>query len=303
MTSRSLCVLRFPRHYDQHFSQHSNWKRRDSKLHQQQIVRNKVYVNFTTYCAFSLCFGLSRILVSFFFFFLIFYICFLFYSHPSICFFANLFISSFVLSLTLFFSLQIPSSLFSLGGITHLSTFSLISVCSFLLFYSIAIWLFSIMSCDLIFICFDLTILLVSNSLGFVFPLFFFFSCWLSSTYDLIWIFVAFLTATGVVSLKSDFAIQYQNCNFSRRYLNYSTCTLLCCIFFPLFYLYLFIHIFIFCFALIFLAWQFYTRACHKRVDHLAANRSQQDSASPVRWSIISFPFFFSFFFFISKGF
>ena len=176
----------------------------------------------------------------------------MFYSHPSICFFANLFISSFVLSLTLFFSLQIPSSLFSLGGITHLSTFSLISVCSFLLFYSIAIWLFSIMSCDLIFICFDLKILLVSNSLSFVFPLFFFFSCWLSSTYDLIWIFVAFLTATGVVSLKSDFAIQYQNCNFSRRYLNYSTCTLLCCIFFPLFYLYLFIHIFIFCFALIF---------------------------------------------------
>ena len=92
----------------------------------------------------------------------------------------------------------------------------------------------------------------VSRSLSFVFPLFFFFSCWLSSTYDLIWIFVAFLTATGVVSLKSDFAIQYQNCNFSRRYLNYSTCTLLCCIFFPLFYLYLFIHIFIFCFALIF---------------------------------------------------
>ena len=131
----------------------------------------------------------------------------MFYSHPSICFFANLFISSFVLSLTLFFSLQIPSSLFSLGGITHLSTFSLISVCSFLLFYSIAIWLFSIMSCDLIFICFDLTILLVSNSLSFVFPLFFFFSCWLSSAYDLIWIFVAFLTATGVVSLKSYFAI------------------------------------------------------------------------------------------------
>ena len=45
--------------------------------------------------------------------------------------------------------------------------------------------------------------LLVSRSLSFVFHLFFFFSCWLSSTYDLIWIFVAFLTATGVVSLKS----------------------------------------------------------------------------------------------------
>ena len=147
----------------------------------------------------------------------------------------------------------------------------------------------------MIWFSFDLIwhFLLVSNSLSLAFPLFFFFSCWLSSTYDLIWIFVAFLTATGIVSLKSDFAIQYQNCNFSRRYLNYSTCTLLHCIFFALFYLYLFIHIFIFCFALIFLAWQFYTRACDKRVDHLAANRSQQDSASPVRWSIISFPFFF----------
>ena len=173
----------------------------------------------------------------------------MFYSHPSICFFANLFISSFVLSLTLFFSLQIPSSLFPLGGITHLSTFSLISVCSFLLFYSIAIWLFSIMSCDLIFIWFDLTILLVSNSLSFVFPLFFFFSCWLSSTYDLIWIFVAFLTATGVVSLKSDFTIQYQNCNFSRRYLNYSTCTLLCCIFSFILFIFIYSYIyFLFCF-------------------------------------------------------
>ena len=72
----------------------------------------------------------------------------------------------------------------------------------------------------------------VSRSLSFVFPLFFFFSCWLSSTYDLIWIFVAFLTATGVVSLKSYFAIQYQNCNFIIRYLTYSTCTLLHCCFF-----------------------------------------------------------------------
>ena len=54
--------------------------------------------------------------------------------------FANLFISSFLLSLTLFFSLQIPSSLCSLGGIAHyLSSFPLIPVCSFLLFYSIAI--------------------------------------------------------------------------------------------------------------------------------------------------------------------
>ena len=54
--------------------------------------------------------------------------------------------------------------------------------------------------------------MLFSRSLSFVFPLFYFFSCWLSSTYDLIWIFVAFLAATGVVSLKSDFAIlQYQH--------------------------------------------------------------------------------------------
>ena len=35
LTSRSLCVWRFPRHYGQHFSQHRNWKRRDSKLHQR----------------------------------------------------------------------------------------------------------------------------------------------------------------------------------------------------------------------------------------------------------------------------
>ena len=152
-----------------------------------------------------------------FFFFLIFYICFLFYSHPSFCFFANLFISSFVLSLTLFFSLQIPSSLFSLGGITHLSTFSLISVCSFLLFYSIAIWLLIAQLWAVIWFSFDLIwdFLLVPTSLIFVFPIFFFFSCWLSLAYDLIWIFVAFLTATGIVSLKSDFAIQYQNCNFT----------------------------------------------------------------------------------------
>ena len=125
----------------------------------------------------------------------------------------------------------------------------------------------------------------VSRSLSFVFPLFFFFSCWLSSTYDLIWIFVAFLTATGVVSLKSDFAIRYQHVPLLS--------------FFPFFYLYSFIHS-IFCFALIFLAWQFYTRTCHKGVEHVAANRSQQDSASPVRWSVISF-FSFSFFFNFSK--
>ena len=139
----------------------------------------------------------------------------------------------------------------------------------------------------------------VSRSLSFVFPLFFFFSCWLSSTYDLIWIFVAFLTATGVVSLKSYFASQYQNCNFIMRFLSYSTCTLLHCRSSTLVYLYLFSHL-IFCFALIFLAWQFYTRTCHKGVEHVAANRSQQDSASPVRWSVISF-FSFSFFFNFSK--
>ena len=84
----------------------------------------------------------------------------------------------------------------------------------------------------------------VSRSLSFVFPLFFFFSCWLSSAYDLIWMFVAFLTATGVVSLKLYFAIQYQNCNFIIRYLTYSTCTLLLCCFF--FYSNLFISIFSF---------------------------------------------------------
>ena len=128
----------------------------------------------------------------------------------------------------------------------------------------------------------------VSRSLSFVFPLFFFFSCWLSSTYDLIWIFVAFLTATGVVSLNSDFAIQYQNCIFIIRYLTYSTCTVLHCRFFPFFYSYLFFILF-FIFALIFLARQFYTRTCHKGVDHIAANRSRQDSASPVRWSVVSF--------------
>ena len=117
----------------------------------------------------------------------------------------------------------------------------------------------------------------VSRSLSFVFPLFFFFSCWLSSTYDLIWIFVAFLTATGVVSLKSDFAIRYQHVPL----LSFSS-----------FLLFIFIYSFNFCFALIFLAWQFYTRTCHKGVEHVAANRSQQDSASPVRWSVISFLFF-----------
>ena len=119
--------------------------------------------------------------------------------------------------------------------------------------------------------------MLVSRSLSFVFPLFYFFSCWLSSTYDLIWIFVAFLTATGVVSLKSDFAIRYQHVPLLS---------------FFSFLLFIFIYSFTFCFALIFLAWQFYTRSCHKGVDHIAANWSQQDSASPVRWNVISFLFF-----------
>ena len=151
----------------------------------------------------------------------------------------------------------------------------------------------------MIWFSFDLIwrFLLVSNYLSFVFPLFFFFSCWLSSNYDLIWIFVAFLTATGVVSLNSDFAIQYQNSNFIIRYLTYSTCTVLRCRFFPFFYPYLFIIIFFlfYFFALIFLAWQFYTRTCHKGVDHIAANRSRQDSASSVRWSVISFLFYVNF--------
>ena len=102
----------------------------------------------------------------------------------------------------------------------------------------------------MIWFSFDLIwrFLLVSNYLSFVFPLFFFFSCWLSSNYDLIWIFVAFLTATGVVSLNSDFAIQYQNSNFIIRYLTYSTCTVLRCRFFPFFYPYLFFFFFFFFF-------------------------------------------------------
>ena len=174
----------------------------------------------------------------------------------------------------------------------YLSTFPLI----FFLFFLFVLF-YRHFSCSqlwaVIWFSFDLVwdFLPVSRSLSFVFPLFFFFSCWLSSAYDLIWMFVAFLTATGVVSLKSYFASQYQNCNFIMRFLSYSTCTLLHCRSSTLVYLYLFIHL-IFCFALIFLAWQFYTRTCHKGVEHVAANRSQQDSASPVRWSVISFLFF-----------
>ena len=172
-----------------------------------------------------------------------------------------------------------------------LSTFPLIYIFFVLPFCFIpsSFLFFLIRSCDLI--SFDLIwdFLPVSRSLRFVFPLFFFFSCWLSSTYDLIWIFVAFLTATGVVSLKSDFAIQYRNCNFIIRYLNYSACTVLHCrFFFPFFYSYLFFILF-FVLLWFFLAWQFYTRTCHKGIDHIAANRSRQDSASPVRWSVISF--------------
>ena len=99
--------------------------------------------------------------------------------------------------------------LFSLCSIAHyLSTFPLIFfLCfPFVLFYRhfscSQLWAVILFSFDLIW-----DFLPVSRSLSFVFPLFFFFSCWLSSTYDLIWIFVAFLTATGVVSLNSDFAI------------------------------------------------------------------------------------------------
>ena len=181
--------------------------------------------------------------------------------------------------------------LFSLGSIAHyLSTFPLIFFfCSSLfLFYrhfnGSQLWAVIWFSFDLIW-----DFLPASCSLSIVFPLFFLFSCWLSSTYDLIWIFVAFLTATGVVSLNSDFAIQYQNCNFIIRHFTYSTCTVLHCRFFPLFYSYLFFILF-FIFAL---ARQFYTRTCHKGVDQIAANRSRHDSASPVRWSVIWCFFFF----------
>ena len=150
------------------------------------------------------------------------------------------------------------------------------------------------MSCDLIFLWFDLRFFASFSFPSFVFLLFFFCSCWLSSTYDLIWIFVAFLTATGVVSLNSDFAIQYQNCIFIIRYLAYSTCTVLHCRFFSVL-LFIFIFHLFFIFALIFLAQQFYTRTCDKGVDHIAANRSRQYSASPVRWSVISFLFLVNF--------
>ena len=132
--------------------------------------------------------------------------------------------------------------------------FSLASIAHYFLFFPFVLF-HRHFSCSqlwaVIWFSFDLIwdFLPVSRSLSFVFPLFFFFSCWLSSTYDLIWIFVAFLTATGVVSLNSDFAIQYQNCNFIIRYLTYSTCTVLHCRFFPLFYSYLFFILFFnFCF-------------------------------------------------------
>ena len=91
--------------------------------------------------------------------------------------------------------------------------------------------------------------LLVSLYLSFFFPLFFFFSCWLSLTYDLIWIFVAFLTAIGVVSLKSDFTSQYQNCNFIIRYLiiAHARCFIAVFLFFSFIFISSFIH-FLFCF-------------------------------------------------------
>ena len=156
----------------------------------------------------------------------------------------------------------------------YLSTFPLI----FFLFFLFVLF-YRHFSCSqlwaVIWFSFDLVwdFLPVSRSLSFVFPLFFFFSCWLSSTYDLIWIFVAFLTAIGV-SLKSDFASQYQNCNFIIRYLiiAHARCFIVVFLFFSI---YSFLHLFNFCFALIFLAWQFYTRTCHKGVDHVVANRSQ----------------------------
>ena len=97
----------------------------------------------------------------------------------------------------------------------YLSTFPLI----FFLFFLFVLF-YRHFSCSqlwaVIWFSFDLVwdFLPVSRSLSFVFPLFFFFSCWLSSAYDLIWMFVAFLTATGVVSLKSDFAIRYQHVPF-----------------------------------------------------------------------------------------
>ena len=148
--------------------------------------------------------------------------------------------SNTTISLSLFF-------FFSLGSMAHyLSTFPPIFFLFFLfvLFYRhfscSQLWAVIWFSLDLIW-----DFLPVSRSLSFVFPLFFFFSCWLSSAYDLIWMFVAFLTATGVVSLKSYFPIQYQNCNFIIRYLTYSTCTLLLCCFF-FFYSNLFISIYSF---------------------------------------------------------
>ena len=62
--------------------------------------------------------------------------------------------------------------------------------------------------------------------------------------------FVAFLTAIGVVSLKSDFASQYQNCNFIIRYLiiAHACCFIVVFLFFSL---YSFLHLFTFCFAFV----------------------------------------------------
>ena len=105
------------------------------------------------------------------------------------------------------------------------------------------------------------------------------FSCWLSSTYDLIWIFVAFLTATGVVILKSDFAIQYQNYTFKIRYLTYSTRTLLYCRFF-LFFLFIFIYwsiYFLFCFDFFSLA-VLYSHVSHASWPHCCKQE-------PIRFS------------------
>ena len=239
-------MWRFPRHYGQQFSQHRNWKKRDSKQHQQQIVRNTVYVNFASYFASSHCFGLSVIRFPLFFkekLLILFFVWLkpVFLLFLLTCLFALSFFLSHSFSAFKYHHLFNSLFRFSFGSIAHyLSTFPLIFVCSslFFLFYRR-------FSCSqlwaVIWFSFNFVqdFLLVSLSLSFFFPLFFFFSCWLSSTYDLIWIFVAFLTATGIVSLKSDFASQYQNCNFMIRYLNYSTCKLLYCRFSFLFFIFI----------------------------------------------------------------
>ena len=121
-------------------------------------------------------------------------------------FFADLFISSFVLSLTLLFSLQISSSFSFFFFILRQQSALFVFIPPWYLFLFPFFFFCRYFSCSqlwaLILFSFDLIwdFLPVSCSLSFVFPLFFLLSCWLPSTYDLIWIFVTFLTATGVVS-------------------------------------------------------------------------------------------------------